>query len=402
MKRKLDLRTGRSVWMAYRSPAVANSSIAKDIRTQVLIVGAGISGAMLAEMLTDHGLDVVLIDRRGPMKGSTAASTALIQNEIDVPLQELIKKIGKGNAQAAWRRSRLAVSNLKARILELQIKCALAERPSLFLAGNSLDAEALQSEVGLRREAGLYADYLAKAQLESQFGISRSAAILNPENIAVDPRKLTSGLLNKAIKRGAKVFSPVEARLFQSLSDVVNVGTKQGPTISAQYVVLSTGYELTDLAPTKAQSVVSTWAIATKRQSRNLWPREAFIWEASDPYLYVRATPDGRVICGGEDEAFSDEQARDELIGLKAQRISQKLAKLLPQLEVTPEFAWAGSFGITPTGLPIICKIQKHPRIHSVMGYGGNGITFARIAAEIVTSSILDRRDGDSYLFAPK
>jgi hypothetical protein len=38
------------------------------------------------------------------------------------------------------------------------------------------------------------------------------------------------------------------------------------------------------------------------------------IWEASDPYLYLRTTPDGRVIRGGEDEEFSDDRQRDVLL----------------------------------------------------------------------------------------
>ena len=41
------------------------------------------------------------------------------------------------------------------------------------------------------------------------------------------------------------------------------------------------------------------------------------IWEASDPYLYLRTTPDGRILCGGEDEEFSDEAARDALLPRK-------------------------------------------------------------------------------------
>ena len=32
------------------------------------------------------------------------------------------------------------------------------------------------------------------------------------------------------------------------------------------------------------------------------WPDNALVWEASDPYLYMRATLDGRVIIGGADE----------------------------------------------------------------------------------------------------
>jgi glycine/D-amino acid oxidase-like deaminating enzyme len=37
------------------------------------------------------------------------------------------------------------------------------------------------------------------------------------------------------------------------------------------------------------------------------------IWEASEPYLYLRTTEDGRVICGGEDEDFADTEKRDSL-----------------------------------------------------------------------------------------
>jgi hypothetical protein len=36
-------------------------------------------------------------------------------------------------------------------------------------------------------------------------------------------------------------------------------------------------------------------------------PSECCIWEAADPYLYIRTTPEGPVICGGgEDAEFSD------------------------------------------------------------------------------------------------
>lgn len=401
MKRKLDLRTGKPVWMSYRAPKAASETLSKDIRTDVLVVGAGISGAMIAEMLTTVGRQVVMIDRRGPMLGSTPATTALVQYEIDTPLSLLADKIGKGRAQQAWRRSRLAVGNIKARVEELRINCNLAERPSLLLAGNVLDANGLREEAEQRREAGLYAEYLPRGTLKDAFGIARAGAILSPENLAVDPRKMTAGFLNAALARGARLFAPLEAETFEPIDGGVLVSTKEGPEISAGQVVLATGYELANVAPTRRQSILSTWAMATKPQPEKLWPREAFMWEASDPYLYLRATPDGRVICGGEDEDFEDEDKRDALIGEKVERIARKLAKLMPQLDVRPEFAWAGSFGATPTGLPIIGRAPGWKNLHIIMGYGGNGITFSRIAAELVTSAILGRHDADAELFSP-
>lgn len=400
MVRKLDLRTGKPVWFAYRAPSVRPERPAsRTASADVLIVGMGIGGAMMAEALTAQGRSVICIDRRGPMKGSTSATTALIQFEIDEPLMSLSRMIGKGRAEQAWLRSRLAVSNLHGRIRELGIACDLAERDSLYLAGDALGPDELRAEAAARRLAGIAATYLPAKQLKERFGIARRGAILSHGNLALDPRKLTAGLLRKALERGARFFAPLEAGAIHATHEDVTVETRQGPRIRARHVVLATGYELTDLVPSQNHRIVSTWAIATRPQPRAVWPGAAFIWEASDPYLYMRATADGRVVCGGEDEDFADEETRDASIGAKTRRIAAKLGRLFPDLDPTPEFAWAGAFGTTTTGLPYIGPLPRHPRIFPVMGYGGNGITYAQIASEIIAAAIAGEQDSDAALF---
>jgi len=400
MKRELDLRTGRTVWQAYRAPSVPTSTLTRDIKTDILVVGMGISGAMIAEMLTGAGHDVVMIDRRGPVLGSTAATTALVQFEIDVPLSDLATKLGRVKAERAWRRSRLSLANLEEHIGALGLSCDVQRRGSLYLAGNMLGPTELRDEAAARRAAGIGASYLTRTALQERFGIARGGAILSQGNLALDPRKLTAGLLLKAIERKARTYEKVEATGLSDSKDSVIVATAQGPTIEAKTIVLASGYELLDGVPASKHSVISTWAIATKPQKRSLWPEQVHIWEASDPYLYMRTTTDGRVIAGGEDEDFVDEDRRDAQIAAKAQRIAAKVKKLFPALDTQPAFAWAGAFGSTATGLPIIGTLPRRPRIFSVMGYGGNGITWSRIAAELVTSALDGRDDGDADLFA--
>ena len=92
MTRKMDLRTGRPIWSHYRASIPPTKALVRDIKTDVLIVGMGISGAMIAEALTGAGLSVAAIDRRGAIKGSTAATTALIQYEVDTPLSSSVSK----------------------------------------------------------------------------------------------------------------------------------------------------------------------------------------------------------------------------------------------------------------------------------------------------------------------
>ncbi len=400
MTRKLDLRTGRPVWFAYPAPRISASPLRRSLAADVLVVGLGISGAMIAEALTARGLSVVGIDRRRPLAGSTPATTALVQYEIDKPLTLLGAAIGKERAARAWRRSRLAVANLHGRIAELGIECGARLVPSHYLAGTVLDAGGLDEEAAARREAGIAATRLKPAEVEARTGIAGRSALLGQGNLALNPRRLAAGLLLAAEARGARFYRDAEIVATESEGGALRAATASGREIRAQHIVLSTGYELAAMAPKAPHRIVSTWAIATKRQKARLWPAGGFVWEASEPYLYMRATDDGRVVCGGEDEDFADEESRDALIGEKAATIAAKLGRLMPRLDPEPEFRWAGSFGTTATGLPFIGRVPRRKGLFAVMGYGGNGITYSQVASEIVATAILGGRDADADLYA--
>jgi glycine/D-amino acid oxidase-like deaminating enzyme len=126
---------------------------------------------------------------------------------------------------------------------------------------------------------------------------------------------------------------------------------------------------------------------------------ECCIWEASDPYLYIRTTSEGRVLCGGGDEGIADEGQRDALLSRKTKMLQRKLHRLLPKLDTTVEFAWTGTFGETKTGLPIIGPLPHMPRCWIALGYGGNGTTYAAIAADIIAGAIGGRPDIDADLY---
>ena len=172
-----------------------------------------------------------------------------------------------------------------------------------------------------------------------------------------------------------------------------------GKRIRAHFLVFATGYELPDCIPRRGHKIISTYAIATVPQPRNLWPGQCMIWEASDPYLYLRTTTNGRVICGGEDEDFSDEETRDGALNRKTITLSQKLQRLLPRLNTKAQFAWTASFGETATGLPTISRVPKMKNCWVALGYGGNGITYAQIAADIISGALTGRPDVDADLY---
>lgn len=394
-----DLRTGRSVWQGKRPPRFPRHEITGDTQADVVVIGAGISGAMQADMLSAAGFDVLVVDRRGPVRGSTPASTALLQYEIDQPLTRLTRQIGEEAAIRAWRRSRLAVDGLAARIKALSI-APVTRRDSLYLAGDVLDADALTRECEARRRAGLETAFLDAAALKERFGIERPAALLGYDNLEADPVVLAAGFLRAAISRGSRLAWPIEIVDLDARPRSVSLRTREGHRISCRHLVFATGYELPFGKMPKGHQVLSTWALATVPQKRRLWADCCFIWEASDPYLYMRSTRDGRVICGGEDEEFVDEDKRDALIERKTAAIQRKLGKLLPDISTQVDYAWTGTFGTSETGLPTLGPMPELRNCWAVMGFGGNGITYSRIGAEIVRAGLTGKADPDAELYA--
>jgi glycine/D-amino acid oxidase-like deaminating enzyme len=395
-----DLRTGMTVWEATPSAQVATEPLVRAMKVDVVIVGAGISGALMAAAATARGMSTIVIDRRPPGHGSTAASTALLLHELDTPLIELAEMLGLDRAARVWLRSLRAVQDLASLIRQAGIGCDFRPRRSLYLSGNGLDAAGMAKEHRLRRSIGLPTSLLDHRQLQGMIGIDREAALLSEGSAEADPRLLTIGLLQRAMARGCRVFSPAELAAVAPSSRSVEMVTSEGVELAAGALVFATGYELADGVPSAGHRRTSTFVLATPPQPGAIWSQGELIWEASDRYLYIRSTTDGRVIVGGEDEDFSDDAKRDALLPGKIRALQEKIAMLLPRLDIQADFAWSGTFGESDRGLPSIGAIPGMPNCHAVLGYGGNGITFAMMAAQIIAGELSGGRDSDAELFA--
>lgn len=379
-------------------PAI--SVLRRDRECDVLVVGAGISGAMIADALSDIGLHVISCDRREPGAGATAASTAIVMHESDVPLVRLGRSIRREDAERFWRRCFLAVHALRDRVRRLGIDAEVRERHSLYLQGDLLDARGLRAEAAARERAGFEVGYLPAAQVQREYGIRGRAALRTSGALAVNPRALVAGLLRAAAARGAELASPEDVVKVEVQRTGVRATTRSGHRILARHLVFATGYELPRCVPARGYRMVSTWAIATRPQPHQPWPGPDLIWEASESYLYLRTTPDGRVLCGGGDENISDARARDAMLAQKAAWLQRRLAALIPRLDTRIAYQWAGTFGVGKLGLPTIGEIPGMPHCFAVLGYGGNGITFAMVAAQMLRNRLSGAGDAELDLLA--
>ena len=397
----MDLTSNHPVWLELDGRLQAYQTLRGDARADVAVIGGGVTGALVAHALAGAGLDTIVLDKRDVGTGSTAASTALLQYELDVPLVELRERIGRDRADRAYLACRDAVGTLASIAASFPDPTHFRRRKSLYLAAHARDLDAHRAELAARHEAGLGGEWVEGDDLRRRFGIDRPGAIHSDGAAEVDAFALTHALLADARSRGSRVFTGTRVERVDARHDGVALRLAAGGVVSARHAVFATGYETREFVGVGLAKLVSTFAIASTPNGAPAPWREsgALIWERADPYLYLRTVAGGRVIVGGEDEEFRDPDHRDALLGAKAERLAKRFRELFPDATLDVDFAWAGTFGETADGLPYVGAHDDWPCCQFALGYGGNGITFSVIAAEIVRDAILGRANPHADLF---
>jgi glycine/D-amino acid oxidase-like deaminating enzyme len=385
------LRTGKTPWMQDAvAPARAPSEFASPIQTDILIVGAGITGAFLAEAFSRTGKKIIVLDRHPPQTASTMASSALLAWEIDTPLSQLAARLGFEKAAEAYRATMGAVRYIAELVGELRLDCAFAPRQALYLEGKKLSGEAFRKEAALRKRAGLPVTLLTPQEVSQLYGFPPCAAMHTGANAEADPVALARELLLAAMARGTLVISPANISNFDFEGRKVYARADEGVEIIADTLLLATGYEMPNFVRAVRYRIVSTFVVATvPQENANLWRGRDLIWNADDPYFYMRTMKGGRVIIGGEDEKIADADSRDALLPQKAKLLQGRLHTLRPHADITLDYKWSGLFAITDDALPIIGRVPSHAHAYAAYGYGGNGIAFAALAAQILRDEIL-------------
>ncbi|OWW02644.1 N-acetylglucosamine-1-phosphate uridyltransferase [Rhizobium sp. R72] len=381
------LKSGPPPWSrAGTKPAY--QPLQDNLKVDAMIIGGGITGALMGQYLSERGLSVVVIDRETPGLGSTTASTAMLQWETDRTLGELEHFYGFERAVGIYRRSAASVAGLSKLIVANRIACNLLPRQSLFLTSNQEGAGDLLREVELRRRAGLPSRYLEHCDLFTEFELDRDAGILSRGSAEADPLLLTWGLLEIAVKQGAHLIGTSVTKL-HSEGGHVTAETDGSFVIEAKTAVLATGYVMPGIEMPKLHRTTSSWALATIPQDPAAhWRDQVLIWEDSRPYLYMRTTPDGRIIAGGEDDDTIDPDARDAKLAGKIMAIREKMKRLWSRADTRVATAWCGTFGETSDGLPLIGPVPSMPQVYAAYGYGGNGITFSYLATQVIGAMI--------------
>lgn len=364
----------------------------------VVVIGAGITGALVADALSAEGLTVLVLDRRAPASGSTAASTSLITYELDRGLSELSDRIGESDAARVYQVSLAAVHDIAALAGALP-GTGFASCPSVCLAARRRHAGALKKEAELRQRHGIDAEYWTPEHVAERYGFPSHGAIHTTHAAVLDPLRFTRALLDRAMRRGTRLLSRTAAHDVRQEGTRLVVTTERG-TMRARWVVYAMGYEMPPALRAGMVALHTTYALVTEPLADlGAWGGSCIVWETARPYFYMRATPDCRVMIGGADTPFQNDALRDRLMPGRTRRLERQLERWLPDVPTETAFVWAGTFGETRDGLPYIGPMPGCSQALYALGYGANGITFGAIAARVIADICLGRPSEDARLF---
>jgi glycine/D-amino acid oxidase-like deaminating enzyme len=388
----VDLKSGQPYYLIKSGLCEQYKTLQADAQTNVLILGGGISGALMAYELGRQGIDCMVIDKRAIGLGSTCASTSLLQYEIDVPLHQLQQYIGKEKAIAAYQLCLHSIGYLK-EIADTIGFTDFSFCQSLYFSGKSRHEKKLRREFECRKEAGFEVAYLEEKEIRERFGLRSGAAILSARAAKTDAYQFTHHLHSYNKKYGIDVFENTCIKTITPVKEGFELHTEKGQMIRAKQLVHATGYESLSRVFSGLVKLRSTYACASERMEAlpDFFKQQLF-WNTADPYLYIRES-ENRIIIGGRDEKYINPDKRERLLKEKTTELEKDFNALFPGLSFRPQFSWAGTFVSTKDGLPYIGPCDKEPGSYFALGYGGNGITFSALAAKLVAGVIKDKRN---------
>ncbi len=372
------------------------AKLAENVETDVVVVGAGVTGLTAAYLLARAGKRVVVLERDRCASTDTGHTTAHLTMVTDARLTELVKRFGRDHAQAVWDAGLAAIATIDEIVREHAIDASFEWVDGYLHAPlKSPDDEEparLEEDARLAREMGFDAEFVEAVPLMNRPGI------LFANQAHIHPRRYLAGVAQAFVALGGRIYEQSTADEFHDDPRAVTVG---GHTIRWEDIVIATHNPLVGLTGLAGATLFQTkLALYTSYVIAGRVPNgavpDALWWDTGDPYDYLRVEPNRDfdvIVFGGEDHKTG--QQDDTAVCYR--RLEERLTAIVPRVDVTHR--WSGQVIETPDGLPYIGRTADHQYVAT--GYGGNGMTFGTLAGMMTADAILERANPWRDLFDP-
>jgi glycine/D-amino acid oxidase-like deaminating enzyme len=373
--------------------------LTEDINTDVIIVGGGVTGAILGNYFTKNNINSVILEKGRIAHGSTSITTSLLQYELDSNAMTLMPYTSMGNILRSYKLGIKALDEIVGFIDKYGNTCDFKRVDSFLYTAKDLEKKEMEEEYKVRNEAGFPVEFINKES--NPFSFNVKAGVLSKGGGAqFDPYRFTHALLKVSCKSGLRVYENTEVVDVKYNENGVTVETIYGHKVKGKIVIVATGYNTELFTKRTFGTKTTTFNIAT-RSINNIEDiyKGVVVRDNEDPYNYLRTTSDNRIILGGQDINFLPDILNEKLCNSNYDKLEQRLKNMFPNLNIDIEYRYCGAFASTQDNLGFIGKDPKNSKLWYCLGYGANGILFAVLGGMMLSKLYLGEANKDLNLF---
>jgi gamma-glutamylputrescine oxidase len=358
-----------------------------DLRVDVCVLGAGITGLSTAIYLAERGYKVAVLEGRCVGWGASGRSGGQMIFGFASDQSKLVRLVGRQNARTIWECSLEGMNLLRQLVSRFNIDCDLVQG-HIHAALKNRQAAALRAwQTELEQEYGYHSlTFLDRQQMQAKVASKRYVAGLSDSNSGhIHPLNYTLGLARAAAALGVRVFENSEV-IDIGEGTLVRIKTAQGQ-IMADFLVLAGNAYLSRLVPGIESKImpVGTYIGASQalgpERCRALIADNAAVADINFVLDYFRCSSDHRLLFGGR-VSYSTLPPSN----LK-ETMRRRMVAVFPQLnDVTMEYAWGGYVAITVNRAPHFGRVGRN--IYFAHGFSGHGIAAGGLAGQLMADAI--------------
>ncbi len=356
-----------------------------DVAKDVIVVGAGISGAASAYELARAGLSVTLLDRYAPAAMASGWTLAGVRQS--------------GRHPAELPLARAAVALWPALGEQLGADIFYRRDGNLRLARSAAELAVIETLVREQSAAGLPIRLLRGAGeirgVTSAVAAEVLAASFCPTDGHADPHATVAAYVEAARRAGARLrFGERAHAIEMARGRVVGVRTDRG-TAAAGAVVLAAGVFGNELLrPLGLEVPLAVHEVTVLRSA----PGETVLLPVigvANADCAGRQEVDGRFRATSGllpwDGDYSDQGGRPSVRPSAASiaAVVEKFAAVVPSFrQARIEAVWAGLIDLTPDALPVLDAPESVAGLAIAMGFSGHGFCLGPVTGQIMAALV--------------
>lgn len=224
-----------SFWME-SSNAAAHDPLAGDLRTDVAVIGAGITGLTTAYLLASSGVRVVVVEADTVCSGATGFTTGKVTSQHSLIYASLVERHGIERATIYAQAQQAAIDRIASIVATDAIDCNIARTKAFVYTETAEREDELAEELAAAIACGLPADD-AHGDIGLPWEVAR--AISFDDQLLFHPRRYCLGLVDHIMRRGGVVVERTRASAVDDSDGECAVTTEHG-VIRADAVVVAT------------------------------------------------------------------------------------------------------------------------------------------------------------------